>query len=92
MTLQKQLLECLKDVVLKDFKPYEIDKGAACIENATLMILDQKKKKYIHFIHQSDVCHAQGEKAIIKALQEAEKITNQLFPNLKTLINYGQLD
>jgi hypothetical protein len=92
MKFNKELLKCLKGVVLKDFQKHTTDLGGVCIIGASLKVFNTDKNKYTHFIHQLDVCEAQGETAIIKAFQEAEKITNQLFPSLQTQIAYGNLD
>jgi hypothetical protein len=92
MNFNKQLLEGLKSVVLKDFKTHTKDKGGSCIEEACLQVFHPNKNKYIDFIEQWEVCESQGNNAIIDALKEAEQITNKLFPSLKTNIHHGRLD
>lgn len=78
--------------MLKDFKKHDKDLGGAGIISASLKVFNPKKQKYVHFIHSDEVCTAQGEKAIIAALKEAEAITNRIFTSLQTKINYGELD
>ena len=63
MNFNKQLLECLKSVVLKDFKTHTKDKGGSCIEEACLQVFNSNKNKYIDFIEQWEVCEAQGNNA-----------------------------
>ena len=92
MKFNKQLIECLKTFVLKDFVIETKDLGGACILGASLQIYNHEEETYIDFINQDEVCEAQGEIAILNGLTKAEKITNQLFPSLKTNINYGELD
>lgn len=92
MNFNKELLNCLKSVVLKDFEKRTEDIPSLCIICACVMVYHLKKQKYIDFIEQFEVSTAQGKISIIKALKEAEAITNKLFPSLKITINYGELD
>jgi hypothetical protein len=92
MSFNKELLNCLKSVVLKNFEKRTEDFPSACIIGACVGIYHAKKDKYIDFIHQFEVTTAQGEISIIAALKEAEAITNKLFPTLTTAINHGIID
>jgi len=92
MTFQEEILNCMKEAVLKDFKKETNDLGGACIEDAKLQIYNNELDCFEDFILQSDVCESQGETAVIKTLTEAKQIAKTLYPSIQIFLFYGNID